>query len=82
MAKTRPLGKTQMSILRSLHEHKRWSRGCGWIWSNDSETIRLLESLVARSLVTKVERTYRHPIFKDDRQYTSYEPVKPEVREA
>lgn len=82
MTKTRSLGKTQIAILTSLHAHKRWSDGCGWIWSTRGATVRLLEGLVARGLVTKVERTYRHPIFKDDRKYISYEPVKPEVWEA
>lgn len=81
MTKTRPLGKTQISILSALHEHKGWSRGCGWIWDTEGNTERLLESLVKRGLVTKVTRAYQNP-FGHRSTYTRYEPVKPEVREA
>ena len=80
MTKTRPLGKTQIAILSSLHEHKGWSAGCGWIWDTHSNTVRLLESLIARGLVTKTTRAYRTP-YGYDSTYTRYEPVKPEVRE-
>lgn len=47
------LGKTQMSILRSLVNYQGWSGGCGWYWTNYSTTVRLLDSLVKRGLATK-----------------------------
>lgn len=51
------LGSTQQSIYQSLVRHGDWYPGCGWIWTNRSMTIRLLESLVRRGFATKEERT-------------------------
>lgn len=48
---TRKLGKTQRSVLESLHEHHQYPGG--WTWSTPSETVRILDSLVARGLVEK-----------------------------
>ena len=53
----RALGSTQQAVLRCLRQHKCWYLGCGWIWSNNSETVRLMESLVKRGLVTKSKTT-------------------------
>ncbi len=50
-----PLGNNQKSCLRSLEEHKGWTRGCGWYWDTWSGTVRLMESLVTRGLAEKIE---------------------------
>ena len=49
----KPLGETQRSVLRALAEHGQWHVMCGWMWDTTSGTIRVLESLVRRGLVTK-----------------------------
>lgn len=54
---TNNLGENQQGILRSLVEHHAWSPGCGWIWSTQSETVRLLDGLVKRGLATKTTST-------------------------
>ncbi len=51
------LGKAQRECLRALQEHKEWidhpmSR---WSYSSQSETRRIMESLVARGLVRKLK---------------------------
>ena len=70
----RKLGKTQVSVLRSLREHGGWWAGCGWIWSNRSETIKLLDSLVKRGLATL---TYREiTTGGGTRQERVYRPVE------
>lgn len=48
----RPLGKVQQAVLRSLREHGRWSRGCGWLWDTHGNTARVLDTLVNRGLAT------------------------------
>ena len=50
-----PLGKTQTSVLSALVEHKSWYAGCGWTWTTDRNTERLLDSLVRRGLVERTE---------------------------
>lgn len=66
----RPLGKNQAMALKTLKERNNgvWSPGCGWTWSNLSTTVRLLDSLVRRGLVTKTEGTNRtgrtYPIYR------------------
>lgn len=53
------LGDTQVAVLRSLaREHGSWHPGCGWVWKNRSTTIRILDSLVRRGLVTRTQRSY------------------------
>jgi hypothetical protein len=49
----RRLGKNQVSLLESLKDHGSWHPGCGWVWDNTGNTIRILESLVKRSLVVR-----------------------------
>lgn len=51
----RPLGDNQRHALKALEEHNggTWYPGAGWVWSNASTTIRLLDSLVKRGLATK-----------------------------
>lgn len=49
---TNNLGKNQQDMLRALVEHHTWSPGCGWLWSTPSATVRLLDGLVRRGLVT------------------------------
>jgi hypothetical protein len=49
----RPLGKNQLGCLRALGRHGYWASGwgSGWTWHSDSETRRILDSLVRRGLV-------------------------------
>lgn len=44
------IGKNQRSVLECLADRGPWP-GTGWTWSNDSETRRILQSLVRRGLV-------------------------------
>lgn len=66
----RPLGKNQALALKTLKERNNgvWTPGCGWTWNNYSTTVRLLDSLVRRGLVTKTEGTNRagqiYPIYR------------------
>lgn len=57
---TRPLGDSQRHALKCLAESNGgvWYPGAGWIWTNVSVTVRLLDSLVRRGLATKVMKRY------------------------
>lgn len=62
------LGKTQLAVLRALRDHKTWhcnGYGCGWTWSNKSETIRIMDSLVKAGFATKDEKGVYRPIGVD-----------------
>lgn len=53
------LGSEQRRFLETLVEHGYWyggAYGCGWTWGNNSQTLRLLESLLRRALVTTETR--------------------------
>lgn len=54
----RPLGKNQRSVLESLVQHRGWDGG-RWVWTNESTTLRILDSLVRRGLAEKVGSHYR-----------------------
>lgn len=47
------LGSNQRDVLRSLREHSGWPGG--WYWGSQSLTIRILDGLVKRSLVRKID---------------------------
>lgn len=49
--KTRKLGVMQLSVLRSMIDHRRWHDGCGWYWGSRYETQLILTGLVKRGLV-------------------------------
>lgn len=49
----RPLGRNQTAVLRALRQHGSYPGA--WVWDNHSGTVRILESLVKRGLVTKTE---------------------------
>lgn len=55
----RRLGENQSHALRCLAEYGNgtWYPGAGWVWTNVSTTVRLLDSLVRRGLATKTEKT-------------------------
>jgi hypothetical protein len=56
---SRQLGSEQRRFLETLVEHGYWyggAHGCGWQWGSKSETLRLLESLLRRALVTSETR--------------------------
>jgi hypothetical protein len=56
----RPLGENQRYALKCLAEHNggTWYPAAGWVWSNVSTTVRLLDSLVKRGLADKVMKKY------------------------
>ena len=62
----RPLGVNQRAVLSALRRHGHWYVGCGWVYSTTSGTRRLLDSLVTRGLVTRIE--------KPNRSYDRYYP--------
>ncbi len=47
--KGKKLGKTQAAVLEALQEHGSWRPGemHGWVWTTESETLRILRRLVA-----------------------------------
>jgi DNA-binding PadR family transcriptional regulator len=55
----RRLGENQSYALKALAEHNggTWYPGSGWVWTNVSTTLRLLDGLVRRGLATRVEKT-------------------------
>lgn len=69
----RPLGENQSYALRCLARHNEgtWYPGSGWVWTNVSTTVRLLDSLVRRGLATKVEKT--RPVGTRREPYPFYE---------
>jgi hypothetical protein len=70
------LGKRQQVVLRYLGERREWYGGCGWHWGTYSETVRLMESLVRRGLVTKETCLHKHR----GSYNTVYRPVVEAVR--
>jgi hypothetical protein len=42
----RKLGSKQTSILEAMIEYKGWQMRCGWVYRNEGEMIRVLDSLV------------------------------------
>ncbi len=48
----RPLGVTQKYVLESLQRHGEWYPQCGWMWDTFSGTVKIMESLVKRGLVS------------------------------
>jgi len=66
---TKPLGKEQQGVLRSLKDHGSYPGQ--WVWSNRSTTVRLLESLVKRGLVVKTIETF-NPLISPSYQRLVY----------
>jgi DNA-binding PadR family transcriptional regulator len=54
----RGIGANQRDVIGHMMLRTRgaWWAGCGWNWGSSSQTVRVLESLVRRGLVTKSER--------------------------
>ena len=73
-ANSRPLGKTQAALMESLTHHGYWRRGCGWVWDTESGTLRILDSLVKRGLVTRTDETKDG--YYGQYQVTTYRPAK------
>lgn len=62
MSTVHPLGKNQRAVIKALRErHGFWRAGCGWHWSTNRATERLLESLRARGLVSFEVETVTRP---------------------
>lgn len=55
----RSMGKNQRNVLRALRDHRVWPGG--WIWENRSTTVKILDSLVKRGLVTEKVTTSINP---------------------
>jgi hypothetical protein len=49
------LPKDQAHMLQGLSQHGVWSDGGGWIYSNRSTTIRLLNALVKKGMAREVD---------------------------
>ena len=49
------LGRIQKQVLDRLKEYGSWKSGVAWNWDTDSNTARILESLVRRGLVTRLK---------------------------
>lgn len=74
MAKERPLGDRQRHVLWCMTHRNNgiWYPGCGWHWDNASTTIKIMDSLVTRGLVSYQERkgfrpgrgSYRYPEYR------------------
>lgn len=43
------LSDTQVSVLNALQEQGTWYKGCGWYWSNDTQTQRSLEAIATKA---------------------------------
>lgn len=56
------LGPVQLQMLRDLLYFGRWARNrSGWVWSNESSTLRIYQSLEKRGLVKVREDGFFHP---------------------
>jgi hypothetical protein len=53
------LSDAQVSTLNALGEEGTWHRGCGWYWSNETQTQRSLEAIAVR-FPNLVHRGPRH----------------------
>jgi len=49
----RPIGHTQMMVLKALNIHGSWTTQSEWTWMGYSDMRKTLETLVARGLVIK-----------------------------
>lgn len=45
------LTEIQKNILIGLMEHRGWQPGCGWVYKNESTTLRALKSLITKGFV-------------------------------
>lgn len=67
--------ENQWFVMDALTRHRRFSRyDGGWVWDNYSTTVRMLDALVRKGLVTAEER-------RNDRTgetYTYYRPARTE----
>ena len=63
----RKLGKNQEGVLKALHDHGNYhpTRLCGWRWSTEADTKRILDTLVKRGLVTINDEGYYIPVDKE-----------------
>jgi len=75
----RPLGKTQVYVLKSMLPEKGWRgggwyHGCGWVWDTPSGTERICQALAARGMVkitraVAPNRVDRYDITKQGEEY-------------
>ena len=56
-----PLGDTQRAVLRAMvRKNGEWSAGGDWIWKSPANTLKIMNSLAKRGLVT-CEATEPYP---------------------
>lgn len=62
-AKVRVLGHRQRGCLEALHHHGKWP--AHWTYGTQSETVRILDSLVTRGLVRRTATGVYRPVETD-----------------
>ena len=58
VAMARKLGKVQEHVLKKLQSHGQWSLHCGWVWSSESFTKKIMDRLVELGYAVKVVGVY------------------------
>lgn len=53
------LGSVQAAVLASLKRHGSWHERSGWLWDTRSNTIRILNRLVAKGCATLSGGVYK-----------------------
>lgn len=78
LSRPRPLGEHQQAVLDCLADgrHGAFSAGCGWIYGNYSTTVQILDSLVKRGLVVRIERPIDRPGPRGTYTHVEYRLVK------
>lgn len=47
------LGEVQLEVLKGLKRHKGWQPRCGWVWGNTARTLKIMDALLKKDLVSK-----------------------------
>ncbi len=70
----RPLTKTQSDLLDAMKRHDGfWHKGCGWVWTTESKTAKMMEALAARGVLKVFEG--KHKATGEVRRIYQYEPA-------
>lgn len=56
--KARKLGHVQEKVLKCLRSHKRWHPHCGWVWSSEQGTKKIMDRLVQLGHACEVGGVY------------------------
>jgi len=49
----RMLGEVQLAVLKGLEHHNGWQPRCGWVWGNTARTLKIMDALLKKDLVSK-----------------------------